>query len=130
MTPTYEDLLLETLPERITTDEQYDSVHARFGELLGKPRQRTEAEDKLMELLGLLIQDYDQRNALPVEKCTPAELVQFLVDHSGKSATELLSPVFGQRSHVYEALKGTRPISADHARKLGKLFHVNPGLFL
>lgn len=130
MTPTYEDLLLETLPARITTDEQYDSIHARFGELLGKRLQRTEAEDKLMELLGLLIQDYDKRSALPLDDSTPVAILQFLVDHSGKSAAELLSPVFGQRSHVYEALNGKRPISADHARKLGKLFHVQPGLFL
>jgi HTH-type transcriptional regulator/antitoxin HigA len=52
------------------------------------------------------------------------------VEHSGKSATELLSPIFGQRSHVSEALTGKRAISAAQARKLGALFHVSPGLFL
>jgi antitoxin component HigA of HigAB toxin-antitoxin module len=58
---------------------------------------------------------------------TPA--LQFLLDHSGKTAAVLL-PVFGQRSHVHEALTGKRPISAPQARKLGKLFSVQPGLFL
>jgi hypothetical protein len=50
-----------------------------------------------MDLLGGLIQDYDRRNALVVEKSSPAEILQFLVEHSGKSATELLSPVFDER---------------------------------
>jgi antitoxin component HigA of HigAB toxin-antitoxin module len=42
----------------------------------------------------------------------------------------MLMPVFGQRSHVHEALNGKRPISATQARKLGKLFNVDDGLFL
>jgi HTH-type transcriptional regulator / antitoxin HigA len=129
MIQTYEELLVETLPARIESDDQYDAVHARFGELFSN-RRRTTAEKKLMDLLGLLIQDYDRRTALPVAKSTPAEMLQFLVERSGKSAAELLSHVFGQRSHVSEALNGKREISAEQARKLGKLFHVNPGLFL
>jgi plasmid maintenance system antidote protein VapI len=39
-------------------------------------------------------------------------------------------PVFGQRSHVTEAINGKRPISATQARKLGEMFSVQPGLFL
>jgi HTH-type transcriptional regulator/antitoxin HigA len=129
-TQTYAELLAETLPARIENHEQYDVFHARFGELFSRRRQLTAAESKLKDLLGLLIQDYDRRNALPREGCSPAELLQFLVDESDKPATELLSPVFGQRSHVSEALSGKRSISADQARKLGELFHVKPGLFI
>ena len=51
------------------------------------------------------------------------------MEHSGKKTAELL-PVFGQRSHVNEALNGKRRVSAEQARKLGKIFGVNPGLFL
>jgi len=83
-----------------------------------------------MRLLLLLVEDYDKRHALPPDDSTPAERLQFLVEHSGKSATDLLSPIYGQRSHVNEALNGKRPISAAHARKLAKLFSVSPGLFL
>ena len=128
MTPTYEELLLETLPARITAEEQYNSLHSRFGELLGRHR-RTKAEEKLMDLLGLLIQDYDRRHALPADDSTPAERLEFLLEHSGKTPADLL-PVFGQRSHVHEALTGKRNISAAQARKLGQLFHVAPGLFI
>jgi HTH-type transcriptional regulator/antitoxin HigA len=128
-TATYEELLTETVPERIETEEQYALAGTRFGDLLGKPR-RTAAESRLMKLLGVLIEDYDRRAAMPPDDCTAAEMLQFLVDHSDKSANELLTPVFGQRSHINEALTGKRPISADQARKLGKLFSVSPGLFV
>jgi HTH-type transcriptional regulator/antitoxin HigA len=129
MPTTYEELLAETLPGRIKNDEDYDRFRARFGELLVQ-RRRTRAEDRLMDLLAVLIEDYDRQHGMPPDNSTPAEYLQFLVEHSGKSATELLLPVFGQRSHVHEALTGKRGISATQARKLGQLFHLAPGLFL
>ena len=129
MPTTYEELLAETLPGRIKNDEDYDRFRARFGELLVQ-RRRTRAEDRLMDLLAVLIEDYDRQHGMPPDDSTPAERLQFLVEHSGKSATELLLPVFGQRSHVNEALNGKRAISAAQARKLGQLFHMPPGLFL
>ncbi len=58
-----------------------------------------------------------------------AEKLQFLLEHAGKTATDL-RPLFGQRSHVHEALTGKRSISASQARKLGQFFRVDPGLFL
>ena len=82
-----------------------------------------------MQLLGLLIEDYDRRNALPPDSATPDARVRFLLEHSGKSPSALL-PIFGQRSHVNEALNGKRKISAGQARKLAKMFSVNPGLFI
>jgi HTH-type transcriptional regulator/antitoxin HigA len=127
-TATYEQLLAETLPSRIETEEQYETIHARFGELFSKKRL-TAAEEKLKDLLGVLIQDYDRRHGLPPDNSSPAEILRFLLEHSDKTAADLL-PVFGQRSHVNEALNGKRPISAEQARKLGQMFHMNPGLFI
>jgi len=128
-TATYEELLAEALPARIETEDEYEQIGGRFGDLLGKGKSRTPEETRLMRLLSILVEDYDRRHALPPDDSTPAELLQFLMDHSGKSTAALL-PVFGQRSHVNEALNGKRPISAEQARKLGKLFRVKPGLFV
>jgi HTH-type transcriptional regulator/antitoxin HigA len=127
-TVAYERLLAETMPARAQNDEEYDLIRARFGVLLGK-RRRTLAEEKLMDLLGVLIEDYDRRHRLPPDESTPAERLQFLLAHSGKTVADLL-PVFGQRSHVNEAVNGKRKISAEQARKLAKLFSVQPGLFI
>ena len=128
MIATYKQLLADVLPERIDTEGQYDSTRSRFGELLVKSRL-TGPEEKLMRLLGLLIEDYDRRHGMPPDDSTPAERLQFLLEHSGKRPADLLS-IFGQRSHVNEAINGRRPIGVVQARKLGELFRVEPALFL
>jgi antitoxin component HigA of HigAB toxin-antitoxin module len=128
-TATYEELLVETLPQVIETPAQYDRIARRFGDLTGKGRKRSPGETKLLRLLALLVEDYDRRHALPPDDSSPAEMLQFLLEHSGKTAADL-RPVFGQRSHVHEALTGKRSISAPQARKLGQLFRIDPGLFL
>jgi HTH-type transcriptional regulator/antitoxin HigA len=128
-TITYRELLIETLPQVIETESQYRQIASRFGDLVGKGRARSGDETKLLRLLALLVEDYDRRHALPPDNSTPAEKLQFLLEHSGRSPTDLQS-VFGQRSHVHEALSGKRSISAPQARQLGQLFQVSPGLFL
>jgi HTH-type transcriptional regulator/antitoxin HigA len=127
--PVYEELLAEAAPAVIESFEEYETVDARFSELIGKGKRRTSAETKLMRLLGLIIKDYDRRHALPPDNSTPAEILQFLMEHSGRTNADLI-PIFGTRSHVSEALRGRRKISADHARALGRMFHVAPGLFI
>ena len=128
MPATYEELLVEALPKRIENDADYDRLHRRLSELmrLGK---RSGAETELFHLLVLLIQDYDRRHALPPEESEPAQRLQYLMEVSGKEPADLVS-LFGQISHVSEALNGRRPISLDQARKLGKLFHVKAGFFV
>jgi HTH-type transcriptional regulator/antitoxin HigA len=128
-TATYEELLTETLPGRIDNDEEYDRLHAQLGPLIRKGKSRTPDETRLLNLLTVLVQDYDRRYGLPADKGTPSEILQFLMEHSGKTNTDLI-PVFGTRSHVSEALNGKRPISADQARRLGAIFSLKPGLFL
>ncbi|MGA3204193.1 MAG: transcriptional regulator [Bryobacteraceae bacterium] len=124
----YEQLLVGVLPARIETDAQYDTIRTRFGDLLRQAR-RSKAEERLMDLLGVLIEDFDRRNSLPPDDGTPAERLRFLMEHSARSSSDLL-PVFGQRSHVNEALNGKRPISIEQARRLGKMFSMSPGLFI
>jgi len=126
---TYEQLLSESLPQAIETDKQYQQLGAKLGELIGKGRSRTPEETKLMRLLAILVEDFDRRHAMPPDDSTPAERLQFLISRSGKTPADLLA-VFGQCSHVSEALNGRRPISLDQSRKLGKLFSVDPGLFV
>jgi len=125
----YEALLCKTRPAVIDTDEQYDAAAERLAEVVRKGQRRTVAETRLMRLLALLIEDYDRRHVLPPSESTPAEQLKFLLESSGRPASDLLA-VFGQRSHVHEALNGKRPISAEQARKLGALFNVKRGVFI
>jgi HTH-type transcriptional regulator/antitoxin HigA len=126
---TYQQLLAETVPEVIVNEEQYQEIGSRLGGLVGKGRARSRDETKLMRLLAVLIEDYDRRHAMPPNNSTPAERLLFLLEHAAKRPSDLL-PVFGQRSHVNEALNGRREISLEKARKLAKLFGVKPSVFL
>jgi HTH-type transcriptional regulator/antitoxin HigA len=129
LTSDYRKLLSEVQPQVIESDAEYDSVTTQLSELVLKGRKRTPGETRLMKLLALLVQDYDQRHALPPADMAPHETLRYLLDSSGKTSSDLL-PVFGQRSHVHEALNGKRKISVDQARKLGTLFGVRPGAFI
>ncbi len=128
-TSVYERLLCEVQPEVIESDERYEEVAARLAELVGKGRRRTVSETRLMRLLAVLVEDYDRRHALPPDDSSPAERLRYLIEMSGKPVTAL-TPVFGQRSHVSEALNGKRRISLEQARRLADLFSVKPALFL
>ena len=64
-TATYEQLLIEAIPQVIETGKQYREIGARFGDLIGKGRARSREETKLMRLLAVLIDDYDRRNSQP-----------------------------------------------------------------
>ena len=63
------------------------------------------------------------------KQSSPVQRLKYLLETSCRNASDLLE-VFGQRSHVNEALNGKRPISADQARKLGAMFRVKPGVFI
>jgi HTH-type transcriptional regulator/antitoxin HigA len=129
MPTSYEELPRDTLPQVIETEKQHREAGDRFGDLVAKGRARTKDETKLMRLLALLMEDYDRRHALPPDDDTPNDRLRFLLEHSGKGPADLL-PVFGQRSHVSEALSGVRQISVEQAHKLGKMFSVRPSLFV
>lgn len=113
----------------IETGAQCDTVSEQLSLLVRKARNRTADETRLMKLLAVLVRDYDERNALPRARMVPEEALRFLLEHSGKTPADLVS-VFGQRSRVNEALNGKRKISAEHARRLAKMFSVNPGVFI
>lgn len=125
----YGRLLYETRPAIIETEAQYHSVSEQLSSLVRRGRSRTPEETRFMKLLAVLVGEYDRRNALPPSKMAPKEALRFLLEHSGKRPADLI-PVFGQRSHVNEALNGKRKIGARQAQKLAKIFNVNPGIFL
>lgn len=125
----YAQLLSEVQPEVIETESRYLEVTARLAELVWRGSRRTASETRLLRLLALLVEDYDRRHALPPDDVPPAERLRYLLEVSGRTPADLL-PVFGQRSHVNEALNGKRTLSAEQARKLGALFGLKPGYFL
>ena len=82
-TARYEDLLLETCPQVIETDIQYEAAMRPLRELVRKGRARSPGETKLMRLLSVLVQDYDRRYEVLAKDSTPAERLRFVLEESG-----------------------------------------------
>ena len=82
-----------------------------------------------MELLSKLVNDYEEE-LYPTPEAPPRDILQHLLDNSGKSQAEFARSVGIPRSTISEVLKGKRAISVENAFRLAEYFHVEPSLFL
>jgi HTH-type transcriptional regulator / antitoxin HigA len=124
----YAALLSETLPRVIATAEELERLTRQIEPLLDKGARRTPEEEALCCLSLKLIDDY-QREHRSIPGMKPHELLQALLEESGKRQAELL-PLFGSRSRVSDAVKGKCAISKAQAKRLGEFFSVSPAAFI
>jgi HTH-type transcriptional regulator / antitoxin HigA len=122
----YAELLKETLPRVIHSDAQNAAFAARLEEIVFK-ETLSPAEEELVELLTLLIEEYEKRR-FPVEAATPTEVLgELITAHSLKQKD--LADIFGAESTVSAVLNGKRPLTRDHIEKLSQRFNVSPAVF-
>jgi HTH-type transcriptional regulator / antitoxin HigA len=122
----YGKLLAEEKPEIIQDDRQNDAYIRRLEGLTGKARV-TPAEEKLIALLTLLIEEYEEKHyAIP--EASPLDVVRHLMDANGLRQKDLLD-VFGTESVASEVLNGKRDLAKEHIRRLSDRFHVSPAVF-
>ncbi|MEK6289592.1 MAG: transcriptional regulator [Acidobacteriota bacterium] len=124
----YAALLSETLPRVIATPEELERLARQIEPLLDKGERRTPEEEALCCLSLKLIDDYQQAHR-SIPEMKPHELLQALLEESGKRQADLLS-VFGSRSRVSDAVNGKRAISKSQAKRLGEFFSVTPAAFI
>jgi HTH-type transcriptional regulator/antitoxin HigA len=122
----YARLLADVLPHVIHTEEENERCTAALEALLNK-RNRTHEEDRIVELLTLLIEDFEEKHySLP--PATPRDIVRHLMESNGLRQVDLID-VFGAESTVSEVLNGRRDLAKSHIEKLSRRFNVSPGLF-
>ena len=122
----YSGLLADVLPHVIHTVEENEQYTAILEGLLNR-KNRTVEENRLAELLTLLIEDFeDKRYSLP--PASPLDLVRHLMDANGLRQADLLD-VFGTASVASEVLNGKRDLSKSHIQRLSQRFKVSPALF-
>ena len=123
----YARLLGDTLPHVIHSETENHRCTLALEDLLRK-KGRTAEENRLAELLTLLIEEYEeQRYALP-RTAGPVDILYLLMDANGLRQVDLLD-VFGTASIVSEVLSGKRELSKAHIARLSERFHVSPALF-
>lgn len=127
-TASYPALLQEAQPEIIRDEETHQRALDWVNRLMKKARRST-AEEKLLELLSKLVNDYEE-TIYPTPTISPRDALAHLLENCGKSPAELSRAVGVARSTISEVLKGKRAISVEVAFRLGEYFHVEPSLFL
>ena len=123
----YRELLTDELPRAIHSDRMHQKYLARVEELLER-KKRSAAEDRLLELLSILVERYEDEHQA-VEAPDPIAALKELMLAKGVSQAQL-SELLGSSGIASEVLSGKRELSKAHIRKLSEAFHVSAGLFV
>jgi HTH-type transcriptional regulator/antitoxin HigA len=122
----YQKLLSDALPQVIETEEQNDHYVAVL-EAMHDRGELTPEEEKLSQLLTLLIEDFENKH-YQLQAASPIEIVRELMQLNDLKQVDMLD-VFGTRSVASEVLNGKRDLSKTHIQNLSARFHVSPEIF-
>jgi len=124
----YGKLLDETLPVVIRTEAEHQRLLATASAIMEKAEgDISEEEGRLLELLSILIEDYENR-AHPLPRAEPHKMLAYLLEEKNMKPADLWTVV--PRSRVSEILNGKRGISKAQARQLAELLKVPVDLFI
>jgi HTH-type transcriptional regulator/antitoxin HigA len=124
----YQRLLGEALPVVVRTEREYRRLLRSTEQLMEKPDETiTEEEGRLLELLSVLIEEYEDRMH-PLPKAQPHKMLAYLLEDKGMKPSDLWTML--AKSRVSEILSGKRGISKSQAKALANLLHVPVDVFL
>ncbi len=124
----YAKLLVRTLPAVIESEQEYERLFREFDSLWKKQQELPPEEDKLLSLLTLLIENYEERHH-GLKASTAHSRLRHLMEARGLAQKDIWH-LLGSRGVASEVINGKRAISKRQARKLAEFFHVTPDLFL
>jgi antitoxin component HigA of HigAB toxin-antitoxin module len=104
----YGKLLAQEQPEVVHVDGQYHRLSDLLARLIVRGNQLSEAEEKLVELLTVLIHTYEKQRYAGIEKTKGIEVVKYLMEHHGLKNRDLVPSVFETESVASETLRGNR----------------------
>ena len=124
--------LQSAMPVRLAaihTQAEYDGAVAFMNQLLDVVGDDEEHElADMLELLGQLVEDYDQaHHVLP--DADPSQVLRFLMEQHGLKQADLADEV-GTQSVVSEILNGHRHINTRQAKALAQRFGVSASAFI
>lgn len=125
--PDYATLLAHALPAVIRNEKENERCTALLEEFDQKKSRLSAAEERLAELLTLLIEDFEERH-YALKAATPIAVIEELMAANELKQKDLLD-IFGTPSIVSEVMNGKRKLTTDHIRRLSRRFHVSPELF-
>jgi HTH-type transcriptional regulator/antitoxin HigA len=85
-------------------------------------------EEKLLELLAVLIEQYEDEH-YPMPNIPPQEVLKYLMQENGYKQKDIVH-IFGSSGITSEVVNGKRSISKAQAKKLAEFFGVSVELFI
>jgi HTH-type transcriptional regulator/antitoxin HigA len=125
--PEYATLLAKTLPAVIRSERENEHYTSLLEELDRKGSKLSAAEQRLADLLTLLIEDFEERH-YALKPATPVAALEELMAANDLQQKDLLD-VFSTPSIASEVLSGKRRLTTGHIRSLSRRFHVSPEVF-
>src|SRR5260370_22592469 len=104
----------------IKNERDYEEALRRVESLWKSPEGSGESDE--LDVLATVIEVYE-RDHYPVVLPDPVEAIKFRLEQEGKDSRALIG-VIGQRTRVYEVLRGKRSLSLNMIRGLHDKFGI------
>ncbi|MEO1211241.1 MAG: transcriptional regulator [Cyanobacteria bacterium J06638_20] len=124
----YSELLSQYQPRRIRTEEENERALAIVEALMHRS-DRSPEENELYDLLILLIETFETEAYQPGTASSPHSMLQFLMEQQELTTAEL-STALGSEAIATAALTDDYEFSISQIKALGKLFKVDPSVFV
>jgi HTH-type transcriptional regulator/antitoxin HigA len=129
LTRRYRDLQrafpLRSIKTKKEAEQATAILDARFNDSYDDP-----GEEAYILALADLLYIYEEKRDPFKSTATGSDVLKHLVEENGIKQSELSRLLDVGQSAVSQILNGAKPITAEHARRLGKRFNLNPGVFL
>lgn len=98
----------------IRTEADYEHALHRVEELWGSAQGTSKGDE--LDVLATLIEAYERRH-YPIDLPDPIDAINFRLEQKGENYHSLIG-VIGQRTRVYEVMRGDRALSLNMIRNL------------
>src|SRR2546423_15341339 len=98
----------------IRAEADYERALRRVEELWDSPEGSAESDE--LDVVTTLIEAYERQH-YPIDLPNPIEAIKFRLEQKGQDPRALIG-VIGQRTRVYEVMRGKRPLSLNMIRRL------------
>src|SRR2546428_5098741 len=98
----------------IRTEADYEAAMCRIETLWGSDRGTPQGDE--LDVLATLVEAYERAH-YPIDLPDPIAAIKFRLEQEGKDYRALIG-VIGQRTRVYEVMRGARPLSLNMIREL------------
>jgi HTH-type transcriptional regulator/antitoxin HigA len=125
----YSKLLAAIQPKRILTEEENKKFLFTVDKLMSLGDNLTEDQSLLLELLVVIIEEFEDRQNYNLESAKPHEILkELMLEHQLKQKD--LLPIFKSKGITSEVVNGKRSISKAKAKALGEFFKVSADVFI